>query len=103
MHATVAPPCLVTLLQAIPAQHTRQGSVSARMVETMVASAAQSSVRRSIDDPMLLATDLAWHVPRAVASGMGDRASGVGAIRTVMKSYKARTPLTPALRLHRST
>ena len=96
-------PFLVTLLQVIPPQHTRQDSVSARMVETMVASAVQSSANLSIDDPMLLVAELARHVPRAMASGMGDRASGASAIRTVMNAYKARTSLTPALRWHRST
>ena len=56
-----------------------------------------------MDDPLILAVELARHVPSATASGVGGTASGVSVIRTGVKLYKARTALTPALRLHRVT
>jgi hypothetical protein len=100
---TMVPPLLVEFLQGIPVQHTRQDSTAARMVECMVTSAVQNTVSRSMDDPLLLAAELARHVPTVTASGVGGTASGVSAIRNVVRLYKARTSLTPALRLHRST
>eukprot|EP00974_Lingulodinium_polyedra_P097448 9445008-Lingulodinium_polyedra.AAC.1 len=63
----------------------------------MVTSAVQSTVNRSMDDPLLLAAELARRVPTATASGVGGAASGASAIRNVVKLYKARASLTPAL------
>ena len=95
---TTAPPLLVTFLQAIPVQQKRADSTSARMVESMVTSAVQSTLNRSMDDPLLLAAEFARQVPTCVPM-----ASGMNAIRVVVKLYKARTSMTPQLRLHKHT
>ena len=99
---TIIPSLLVKFLQAIPVQHVRADSASARMVESMVTSAVQSTVNRTMDDPLLLAAELTRHVATAAGVG-GGTAAGVTAIRNVVRLYKARTSLTPALRLHKST
>ena len=107
-------PLIVELLQAFLLQHTRQDSTSARIVDSMVTSAVQKTVNRSMDDPLLLAAELARSLPGGTASGVSvascasvgsvvSGGPGVSAIRSVVKLYKARTSLTPALRLHRST
>ena len=88
VHETIVPPLLVELLQAIPVHRTRQDSTSARMAERMLTSAVQITVNRSMDDPLLLAAELARHVPSATASGVGGTASGVITIRHVAKSTK---------------
>ena len=92
---TTVPPLLVTFLQAIPVQQKRADSTSARMVESMVTSAVQSTLNRSMDGPLLLAAEFARQVPTCVPM-----ASGMNAIRAVVKLYKARTSMTPQLRLH---
>ena len=74
-------------------------SISSRMVESMVTSAVQSTVNRSMDDPLLLSAEFARQVPSTTCAHM---ASGMNAIRAVVKMYKARTSLTPQLRLHKT-
>ena len=102
VQGTTVPPLLVKFLQAIPVQQTRADSSSSRMVESMVTSAVQSTVNRSMDDPLLLAAELARHVPSTATGVSAAMASGMSAIRTVVKLYKARTSLTPQLRLHKT-
>ena len=96
VQGTTVPPLLVKFLQAIPVQQTRAASTSSRMVESMVTSAVQSTVNRSMDDPLLLAAEFARQVPTCVPI-----ASGMNAIRVVVKLYKARTAMTPQFRLHK--
>ena len=104
VHGTPMPPLLVKFLQAIPVQHARAESASARMVDSMITSAVQSTVNRTMDDPLLLAAELSRHVPMVTAAGVGGcTAAGVTAIRNVVRLYKARTSLTPALRLNKNT
>ena len=94
---TTGPPLLVTFLQAIPVQQARADSTSSRMVESMVISAVQSTVNRCMDDPLLLAAELARHVPStATATGVSAAmTSGMSTIRNVVKLYKARTAVSP--------
>ena len=99
---TTVPPLLVKFLQAIPVQQTRADSSSSRMVESMVTSAVQSTVNRSMDDPLLLAAELARHVPSTATGVSAAMASGTSAIRTVVKLYNARAALTPQLRTHKT-
>ena len=102
VQGTTVPPLLVKFLQAIPAQQTRADSTSSRMVESMVTSAVQSTVNRSMDDPLFLAAELARHVPSTATGVSAAMASGMSAIRTVVRLYKARISLTPQLRLHKT-
>ena len=102
VQGTTVPPLLVKFLQAIPVQQTRADSSSSRMVESMVTSAVQSTVNRSMDDPLLLAAELARHVPSTATGVSAAMASGMSAVRAVVRLYKARTSLTPHLLLHKT-
>ena len=96
---TKVPDMLVKFLQDIPVQQTKADSSTSRMVESMVISNMQSTVNRSFDDPLLLGAELARHAP-STATGVN---SGASAIRNVVRLYKARTSLTPQLRMHKNT
>ena len=102
VQGTTVPPLLVQLLQAIPVQHTRADSTASRMAESMVTSAVQSTVNRSMDDPLLLAAELTRQAPSTTATGVSAMASGMSTIRTLVRLYRARTSMTPSLRLHKT-
>ena len=82
-------------LQNIPAQYTRHDNSTARLVNSMVTSAVNHKVNRTMDDPLILAKELSRC---ELASG-----SQAGAIRHVVRLYKARTMASPALAMKRST
>ena len=82
-------------LQSIPAQYTRHENSAARLVNSMVTSAVNQKVNRTMDDPLILSKELARC---GLASG-----SQVASVRQVVRLYKARTMSSPSLAMKRST
>ena len=89
---TEVPPTWQRKLQNIPAQYTRHDNSCARLVNTMVTSAVDSKVNRSMDDPLVLSKEL---LRCGLASGSN--------VRTVVRMYKARIMKSPTLQMKRST
>ena len=79
-------------LQNIPALYTRHENSCSRLVSSMVTSAVNRKINRSMDDPLMLSREL---LRCGLASGSN--------VRQVVRLYKARTMSSPTLQMKRST
>ena len=89
---TVLPTQLQAAAGAIKVQHIAHATGLDRLVTNMVVSNINAKLNRSMDDPLLLASELG-------RQGM----TSAKEIRSIMKSYKIRIMNSPNLALKRST
>ena len=89
------PEVLKEKLQNIRALCTKHDNASNRLVNSMLTSAVNQKMNRSMDDPLILAGEL---IRSGLASG-----SPASSLRTVTRLYRARTMNSPTLAIKRST
>ena len=89
---TEVPPKCQRKLQNTLAQYTRRESSCARLVNSMMTSAVDSKVNRSMDDPLVLSKEL-------LQCGLASDSN----VRTVVRMYKARIMKSPTLQMKRPT